>query len=503
MPATDTRHRRLHVVAAVLKRARGGGLVAAVALSAACGSRSALLGSDESASGNGGNSGVGGGAATAGSGASGGAGGGAGGGIGGSGGIGASGGASGGVGGTAATSGTGASGGSGGSGGTGGSLNCSSLLQVSPLLRTQSPFYDKLLPSLVASNNNGKRVTLAFLRRPIESPGPFAEVQHGAFRPWQNWPQNGIFSAPHTSFGGSTVQQVLEVGRGFGGRFAATASLQNKGWIRPRVDPQGGGPGSTSQAPLSGPLSKFVTRGPPGHHLVGSFLPSGHLFADVVHTSGGVINTTSKLLTCATQSIKADAVPYKDGWLVAASSGTKTPQVGCGDPGSYGPPTQIRIFFVDQNAQVSFAGGISTEERIAALSAAAHPDGMYVVWRGVTQTGLGPVRVMRRDVAKAGTVGPGIISGPTAVPFDMDATAFGSGVAAVWVNDSPGAAPNMVLSLVNEAIGLETSYAFAPKFSGIPTIIASPDNDSLVIAWPTVGLPREIELLRLDCVNPP
>ena len=499
MLAAAARHRRLYAVGRLVRRARSWGVVAAAALTAACGSRSTLL-DGEGSSGNGGNggsaaSGVGGSAATTGSGGVGGTGG-------GNGGTGASGGA-GGVGGAAASGGTGASGGSGGVGGSGGSLNCSALLQVSPLLRTQGPYYDKLLPSLVASSDDGRQVTLAFLRRPIESPGPFAEVKHGAFRPWDNWPQNGVIHAPISSFAGPTVQQVLEVGRGYGGLFAAATSRQKQGWVRPRIHPLGGGPGAPLEAPLSGPIAEFVTRGPPGHHLVGAFLPSGHLFADVVKHSGPKISTTAQLLTCASQSIKADAVPYKDGWLVAASSGAKTPQVGCGQPGSFGPPTQIRIFFVDKNAQVSFVGGINAEERIASLSAAAHPDGMYVVWRGVTTAGLGPVRVMRRDVAKAGTVGPGVISGPTAVPFALDATAFGSGVAVVWANDSPGATSNLVLSLVNEAIGLETSYAFAPKFSGVPTIVASPESDSLVIGWPTVGLPREIELLRLDCVNPP
>lgn len=409
-------------------------------------------------------------------------------------------------GGTSGTSGTSGSGGIGGTSGTSGSSGtggipepCFELQQFGPAVPVlQQPNELGWLPRLTPSSGDGQQLTVAFVRQPIESPGKFFAIGHTSFRPWQAWPATPL-GPVHDSFASPELLPQLAVTRSGEDQFAMLVAHTNVVSFAPSAPANSSGAGST--VTLKGSTVRFATRSLPGRWLVGTETVGGELLAHTVTEVGG-LNVSAQILGCAQGGVLADAVPYKDGWLVAVNNSIQSPPAGCSSPSAPGPALRVDLLYFGSEGFAdggTIIGSFATSAPLTSLAVAPYSKGMYVVW--IEQSGgvFPPMRWTTVDAGNQSVSPPEQLTAPGDLPTALAATSLGDRLAVAWVNDPAGNPPDMVVS-VRDADGTTFIDKTFDDLGVAPSIAASPNGRSLVVAWIPPFVPGDVNLMRLDCI---
>ena len=394
---------------------------------------------------------------------------------------------SGGLGGTAGTSGSGGVG-----GGFGGNpSSCDELLVQTPFASVEhAPGSEDTEPALVATGD-GSDVTVVFER--AEAIGQHS-IRHATFSPWQPWTGNAI--APVRLALSDPALYKYPVAKSDNGRFAMAPRLGG-GLVlfAPEVDPNADGLGEVLPLGNDG-VPLFAAESPPGFHLVG--VSSGMMLS--AHIVNGM-SASQQVLACGLGVNVADAAPYQGGWLVAFANEPTAPPVGCSAAAN--GATRLDVVRVGADGAITPLTSVEGDTPIAEVSVAPHPKGAWVTWRTASGGVVEPIRYLRADLQAGKIEGPWSLSAPTDVPMDgLDTAALGDRLVVAWGNDPANNPPDLTVSVI-ENDALKTQAVIEPGFFGHLSVIGSPDERSVLVAWRD-GEPvsqSHIGLARFDCLT--
>lgn len=403
-----------------------------------------------------------------------------------------------------ATGGAGATGGVGAVGGTSGVAGCVALQQVDPVVAIQPGSASADFgPQAVASSDDGEQVSVAFIRSAAPGPASKSDVDAATFSPWLAWPPTGKLAPAVSLLPAVDFASDLRTGSSFGGRFALLLGQGPMLGFTPNIDPATGpvAPGVplfTVGAPL------FVARGAQtGVHLLGIASLDGRLVVHIVESSGPTPEVSTQTLACAVGGITADAIGFQDGWLLALSNGAFAPPGGCGSSNVGGPPLRIDVLHLLPSGSVSVLHSFKVDAPPNAISVASHPTGAFVAWTQASGGAAPVLNAARIDAVAGAFFGPFVLTGAKAFPVYVDAASIENGTLALaWVDHPSDTKANLMLTMVDAQGDLLQSLPFASSFQGHPNIIGSPSGHSVVISWATTDLASTIQLARFDCLGP-
>lgn len=423
-------------------------VVALAALASACGSRSALLGTEpEIATGGASSGGVS------------------------SGGVSSGGSSSGGV----------------SSGGSGGGGPCNALVQVGPVLTPKNVPPNALDDGLrlTPTSDDGRQVTLAFLRK---NPSGKLTLRFATLRPWDDWPSDGALEPVHDA--GIETESHIAVGRSSGETWAALVRALDGGpRLYRNLDPHAGGPAPKPIA-IPGIEPSFVARAENGDaQLAGTFdvAPNQSQRATRVSASGATQNLG--VLGCASiQPPRASAVPYKDVWLSATSTGAATDLCASFTPGL---PKSIALRTIGTDGSAVGSSYLPMGDTILDLVAAGGP---YVVWSHAN---------LQSVVAAKVSVEFGLVAGPVDVlPPGSSSIAFTAGSVGARLVTAHRDGASIVVSLFAEDLALssQTIVSTGGVTTGPSVLYGSPEGAGVVVGWSENPMGKyTVHLARLDC----
>lgn len=140
-----------------------------------------------------------------------------------------------------ATGGAGATGGVGAVGGTSGVAGCVALQQVDPVVAIQPGSASADFgPQAVASSDDGEQVSVAFIRSAAPGPASKSDVDAATFSPWLAWPPTGKLAPAVSLLPAVDFASDLRTGSSFGGRFALLLGQGPMLGFTPNIDPATG-----------------------------------------------------------------------------------------------------------------------------------------------------------------------------------------------------------------------------------------------------------------------
>lgn len=348
---------------------------------------------------------------------------------------------------------------------------------------------------LTASSEDGEQVTAAFLR---SGSGDSYSVRHATLRPWSAWPSGTGGLAPLGPLHSAQISTV-----------SSHRVARSKGETWAVVTRAGGGPALARFLPtsvdgnagdsiaLSGIEPMFVAENASASaHLVGAFDTQGSgslLRITIVDSDGGVKDLPA--LGCANgQPLRADAVAFDEGWLVALSRGA-----GLGEcPGPAAPsPTFVDVVRVASSGQLTVLSSFTTGATVLDVAAARSKLGIFVVWStAVTAPGQTPeILAERVSGADGGSLGPvSIASG------EFGSFAVGSIGSDLVVARRLGLGA-LAFRLLDEALGPVADLAFevGPNL-GPSSVYGSPNGRGAVVGFTSlVDGGFRVRLARIDC----
>ncbi len=415
------------------------------------------------------------------------------------GGVGQGGSPSGGSGGLPSGGGGAPGGGTGGSGGAGGVVTCNSLELVSPVLLVQPGAANALDDglALTESSDDGARVTGVFVRKSAM----FANtLHHVSLFPWTNWPTDEVLGPVRNT---TLESGEFDVGRAPGSRVALAARLVENTFM-PELDPDSDGAPAGPYVPLPDIYPAGVTL------READFGGTSHLIATgdgvsvgaTLVVKGALLNSTGKLGCSATQAPRISAVPFQDGWLVAASTGA--PPFACEEPGAPppGPPDQIDVYRIDVQGNASLVTVVGPAKQILDLQTASHPSGMYVVWSDAAQP-TPEIFAARVDAVAGVAVLATSVQAPGESSFGFRATALGDRLLVARKNAEVASSQKILLSLFNESLTpiATASLEWPHSIVGPTSALGSRDGRSFLVAFTTQQNQKfRAQLARFDCV---
>jgi hypothetical protein len=401
---------------------------------------------------------------------------------------------------TDAAAGGGGQGGSpnGGTGGAGGVVTCNALGLLSPVLQVEPGPANALDDGLVLTESSaeGARVTGMFVRQTAKFD---SIIHHVSLFPWTSWPTSEILGPVRNT---TLASGELAVGRSPGSRVALAVRLTENTFL-PDLDPDLDGAPVGPFVPLPDiyPADVAPRGGDLGgtSHLVAT--GDGASVAASVVSNGVLVSSTSKLGCSATQAPRIGAVPFQDGWLVAASTGAAP--FTCGKPGAPhpGPPDQIDVYRIDAQGGASLVTVLGPATQIIDLQTASHPNGMYVVWSDAAQPAL-EIFAARVDAVSGVAVGATSVQVPGESSSSFRSTAMGD---RLLVARKTGAFPSsheILLSLFDESLTSITtgSLEWPHSIVGPTSALGSRDGRSLLIAFTTQQNQKfRAQIARFDC----
>lgn len=423
----------------------------AIALCAACGSRSALLSSS---------------------------GGSGGGGAGGSGGSGALGG-SGGAGGSAASGGSAGTAGSGGSAGSGAISGCAFVQEAT---RPVVPWVAHVAAASKLVSSGPNQITIAYSADNLVVAAPVSQrlVAHATFAPTGYWPDTPI---------GPTALAAQDVAGDFAladapqDWFSVLVGLAGQGLhFAPGVVPGQDSPGGmklTGGRPVVASFGSF-------DYLLGLTLAAGpeeHL--RLVRTDGLDIESELSGTGCATQPIAASAVRANDAYWIALSS-SRAFGACFDDDGFTGPPTRIQVLRWADSGAVELASELALGAPIADLDLVRRSDGAWLVWQtsdGLTASG---VQALRLDASGAPAGAPIDLVGSGLVFSGYGVAARGNELVVGWIDALDPSAPHALLRAVGAdgtPLG-DGELALGPdQWVASMDLLGSEDGRYLFLSW--------------------
>lgn len=417
------------------------------------------------------------------------------------------------------------SGGSGGitTGGSGGAAGlCEALFVHEPPAFLESGFgYHERRPTWTFSDDSGEQVTLVSSRQPTEGPGGGdfpTSIVHTTLAPWGTFPSGQPLGPTDLAEpeGGETFAAARAPQSQFGLLFSNTlsggAGLRFSAGYQPFNSIQ---PNSTLLSP-NAQEALFLSQGPDGH-LGGMLLEgasgggSSYLFQAAWIDKNG--DTTGGVdLGCGSGPLLADAVHIGEKWLLAYSVGDLFGG-DCLDPG-LSWPDEVQLAVTD-GVNYTLGDWIPAPGGATDVKAAKAKDGAWVV------VGTPPGQVVNgMFVAARVTPDPAapiifaVVGGEPGGEIPRSGTlavaGLGDQLAVAFVDDSGDKGPFLHVLIVNEdGIRVASEDIFpGTSFSGAPSLLASPDGQSLLLAWaetPDQGMGDgdKIRAVRIDCIPPP
>lgn len=357
-------------------------------------------------------------------------------------------------------------------------------------------------PALTISSDDRSRVILAFEQAAEGTPGaPPSELRYASLLPWEDdWPLDAaIASAEITQAGRGASFAVAPSG---GDRVAiAFTSPEPSGAVlfSPDLVPGAGlgAPPATVYPSAAGVL--FAAQGPT-RYLIGYV---GHPETRELRLAlEGLPDTETLISACATADVRADAVPFAGGWLVAYSSGVSSPW-DCWDAALMGPPDRIQInWLADDIPRSNFNDHFSVGRPVAQLDLAARPGGAWIVW---TELGGDVARLMLAEVGATGELGglPVRTDLAASPPSSFAVADLGDSLALAWVNDPTG---GLDVAVTGAHQGLYAGYALSTEgpVQGRPALLGSPDGRRLLVAWSEARAGTggdRVRVARLECTS--
>ena len=404
-----------------------------------------------------------------------------------------------------------------GAGGSGGQLlGTCDVLVLDGLPRSPEPAFEgweHAGPRLTSIESDGSRAALSYL----EAKSVAADLRQASSvaieTPWGPWPESLGTSATHTPTLG------FAAGPGLDGRLSLFMSDEpnNTGQATGMVVwfPNAGVPGAQGQ---------YFDDLPPGYPLFVT-AREGEWLAGFQRTMGNGLHhmslarITSPLTTasfepaagCALSvALSAAAIPFKGGFLVAASSGR--PYGTCFEDNlTDGPPSTLHVvhFPAALTEPKPLAEYTVSDTYVLQIRATRSNTGAWLAWERIPfeppfERNIEFARVVADGPPEAGLFGPK--TGEVGVPFAIAAL----GDLPVLASTRPDESGTRVLEvqvLTKEAdvfgqITLTADAGFAMDAS--VDLLASPAGDQLLVAWgevPVTGGVRRVRVARLACAG--
>ncbi|MFO0569126.1 MAG: hypothetical protein U0263_25935 [Polyangiaceae bacterium] len=381
-------------------------------------------------------------------------------------------------------------------GGTAGTAPCLALSKTPVVLTPDDvpvpPRDDNL--RLTASSEDGEQVTAAFLR---SGSGDSYSVRHATLRPWGAWPSGTGGLAPLGPLHSAQISTV-----------SSHRVARSKGETWAVVTRAGGGPALARFLPtsvdgnagdsiaLSGIEPMFVAENASvSAHLVGAFDTQGSgslLRITIVDSDGGVKDLPA--LGCANgQPLRADAVAFDEGWLVAS----RAAPAWVSAPDRRHRHRRSSTSYAASSGQLTVLSSFTTGATVLDVAAARSKLGIFVVWStAVTAPGQTPeILAERVSGADGGSLGPvSIASG------EFGSFAVGSIGSDLVVARRLGLGA-LAFRLLDEGLGPVADLAFevGPNL-GPSSVYGSPNGRGAVVGFTSlVDGGFRVRLARIDC----
>jgi hypothetical protein len=226
----------------------------------------------------------------------------------------------------------------------------------------------------------------------------------------------------------------------------------------------------------------------------------------VTDASGTVIDGPWFESGCAQGRVRADVIAVEGGYLSAFSSGRGL--VECfNDDGIPGPPTRLQVGWWRGGSGMAWQYEETLPEPITTVELVPRGDGAWLLhqtdgstsltYPSVVATALGPDGVPTGPSFSA--VEDGRTFGPVA------AAPFGRGFALAWVEAIDPSAPTVFVRVFDEdgTLRAEGAYDTSPAFL-VPSrisLVSSPNEDALIVAWEAADEERRVVAARFACVQ--
>lgn len=253
--------------------------------------------------------------------------------------------------------------------------------------------------------------------------------------------------------------------------------------------------------------------GIPDRTFVGQSYPTPQYdVLDLGSYQTGSLPQGNQPIVCLTSPVLAAAVPSGTGFLAAITE--PSPPLASCDSAAPHAGTSVSVSRYEappgSGSSLERKEGLRLEngEPAVRLAIAGTPSGGWVVFQTDGSTARVPPPIVAARVDAAGNaVTPGqlvpVSPGGQIVPA-MAVAGLGDGLAVAWVDALDPSAPVILVQLVapDGTLGaLMDIQTNALWYGGGLRLLASPANDSLLVAWETLDLDGRIALARLDCLN--
>jgi hypothetical protein len=406
-----------------------------------------------------------------------------------------------------------------GAGGT--VVACDSLAPDGPPITTVGPPGENgSRPRLVPASEDGQLAAVVLARQSLEGPAfPPVRIAHAAFEPWGAWPASLGQEYQVCSFGGDVLAVAPAVPAAQPGfatlfylptnAFPSDMYLAPAAEVKTTYDPYPQGVSWDAWEP-AWPVA--LARGGAGHLAASQYLPGGPVSAAYLDLAlidaPGLGVTPIQAVACADVPFSADAVPVKDGFLLATAAGRNFGAC-LNDDGIPGPPDEVQVIHVDHDTgNLLLAATFEEPDPVAHVALARSAEGAWLVWQNNGQSAFQPpaIQAVRLDEAgaPAGPVFPAVAEGLTSGPFT--AAALGPYLAVAWVEYASAGSPTLHIDVRDEKGAFMTEVSIS---AGAPSLydpslslLASPDGAHLLLAWSTVdgpGAPAVPKVARFSC----
>lgn len=400
---------------------------------------------------------------------------------------------------------TGGAGGTGAAAGSGGALvggaACNGPVLVAPVVTLEEDDeHESLEPEMVVASDDGEQVMFAVRRVQWTSPEPFIEMRHGAFQPWTEWPASGSAAAPFESYASAELVPPFFLADSLGDEAAMFVGHTFSTSLSPHMDPlaSGGSPTYTPQ----GMRPVFVAQNG-SSWLLGARGPGTELHLTRIAEKGQVVEFETQDIACSGSSELASAVPFEDGFLVAAANAPSNAPATCEHPEDESVATRFDVSSLHPGEAPQWWLTIDWPTPYNRVLAVPHPGGVWVVFQAVSGDDR-RLWAVRLHLPEGSVFGPFQLSEDEHAPDRVVAAALGGSLVTAWQSLPGSGAPGVELRVIDE-MGVQTASLALPELAGLqgPQAMVSSEAHGSVVFSMESGDPVRAHMARVDCLAPP
>lgn len=350
------------------------------------------------------------------------------------------------------------------------------------------------------SSDDGARVTVATAWSPAgSSDDGSSELRHVSFFPWSDWPGDGSVEPSLVAHpeGGASFAVAHSTGDRAAVAFAEPI-IPGKLWFSHDLIPD---IGLAEPAKAMDTLIRrlmFALDGP-SMFLIG-YESDYDMYARVKLYDPTTDDDFTISPGCASNGVTADAVRFKDGWLVAISNSVPDPHWACSTAGTkLGPASMIQTMYLSENMIESIIGeSYETGVTIGHIAMAPRPGGAWLVFTEDEQPHA-PLRLAQMSGIGELDLFPGATSATVSVSSAFDIWDLGGRLAIAWV-ENPAKGIDVSVISVNAPGSAQHMLSAVGPVSSAPTLLANREGDRLLVAWSEEWPEGErVRVAQLEC----